>query len=341
MNDLLERISQSISQARSLEGLTRPLLEMLQEITGFESTYLTAINLAAGTQQVVYAHNTSTIEIPEGLSVPWGDTLCKRALDEGTMATADVATRWADSEAAAALGIHSYISVPVYAGEGVLYGTLCAASSDSSVPDSRSLRVLSLFATLIGAEAQRNKLLTQLLEANALLASIAARDGLTGLHNRRSLIDTLQHELEVGKRQGTAVFVGFLDLDGFKRINDTHGHTVGDRFLVAMANNIRQTMRAQDVVARYGGDELVVFGPGPTPGPDLQTALQAFTQRLADCTVGSFDCAGMVIHYGGASVGAIAVLPDTLDALTALEQADQAMYRVKLVRRNQRHPKER
>jgi diguanylate cyclase len=341
MDDLLERLSLSISEARSLESLTRPLLEMLQEITGFDSTYLTAIDLAAGTQLIVYARNTRTIQIPEGLSVLWGDTLCKRALDEGTMATADVATRWADSEAAAALGIQSYLSVPVYAGEGVLYGTLCAASSGHSVPDSRSLRVLTLFATLIGAEAQRNKLLNQLLEANAVLAGIAARDGLTGLHNRRSLIDTLQHELEVGGRHGTSVFVGFLDLDGFKRINDLHGHAVGDRFLVAVANNIRQAMRAQDVVARYGGDELVVFGPGPTPGPGLQKALQVFTQRLAESTVGRFDCAGMVIDYGGASVGAVTVLPNTLDALTALEQADQAMYRVKLERRNQRSPRER
>ena len=82
MESLVQRLSQSVTQAHSLEELTRPLLQMLEESTHLESTYLTTINEEQGQQRVLYARNASEMQIPEGLVVPWGDTLCKRALEE-------------------------------------------------------------------------------------------------------------------------------------------------------------------------------------------------------------------------------------------------------------------
>ena len=83
MDNLLDHLSETVTRARTVEELTRPLLELLEDITGFESTYLTVVDLERGVQRVLYARNTRQMQIPEGLSVPWHDTLCKRALDEG------------------------------------------------------------------------------------------------------------------------------------------------------------------------------------------------------------------------------------------------------------------
>jgi diguanylate cyclase len=83
MELMLERLSESVASAESLEQLARPLLEMLELISGLESLYLTSIDEEAGVQCVDYARNAGELFIPEGLTVPWSDTLCKRCLEEG------------------------------------------------------------------------------------------------------------------------------------------------------------------------------------------------------------------------------------------------------------------
>jgi len=332
MDALLDQLSQSVTRARTVEELTRPLLELLEDITGFESTYLTVIDLEQGVQRILYARNTRQMRIPEGLSVPWSDTLCKRALDEGRPFTADVGQCWGDSQAAAALGIQTYASTPVRMTDGQLYGTLCAASAGRHRLTPAAEHALALFARLIAQQVERERLVQQLLQANAMLAAHASTDSLTGLPNRRALRGMLQQQLAQGRRQGRTVMVAFVDLDGFKAINDTHGHDAGDRFLVDMAEHLRQALRAQDFLARYGGDEFVVIGPGPAPGPAVEAARQAFGLRVAEATRGRFEGAGATIDYAGASVGVVAVPPGDMDIDEALHRADLAMYAAKQAR---------
>lgn len=100
MDRILQTLSLQVTEARDLESLTRPLLEMLETVTGLESTYLTEIDLGHDIQHIRYAHNTAELQIPEGGSVAWGDALCRRALDEGRFYTDDVASCWGDSQAA-------------------------------------------------------------------------------------------------------------------------------------------------------------------------------------------------------------------------------------------------
>lgn len=336
MDPLLDHLSVAVSSARTLEELTRPLLEMLQSVTGMESTYLTTIDLQQSVQQILYARNAGRMDIPEGLAVPWEDTLCRRALDENVPFASDVDTRWGDSDAARALNIQSYLSTPVRLADGQLYGTLCAASADRHSLPPQAERVLSLFATLIAQQVEREQLVQKLLQANARLTALATTDALTQLANRRALKQALTRLLAQGARRRCAVLVAFLDLDGFKAVNDAHGHDVGDQFLIAVADRLRAMLRTEDFAARLGGDEFVVIGLGPELPDELPAAERAFEARVFQATVGDYHLGEVRLRYSGASVGVLGVAPDTLETDEALRQADAAMYRIKQARKASR-----
>ncbi len=330
IDPLLVQLAQTVGGQQTLETLTRPLLEMLQAVTGLESTYLTTIDLAKGEQHILFARNSRTMQIPEGASFPWHDTLCKRALDEGRMCTSDVPAAWGDSEAAAALGIRTYVSSAVRASDGSLVGTLCAASADSMQLAPNVDRVLGMFSTLIGQHVEREALMGQLRVANAKLASFAMTDMLTSLPNRRALVQELTRMLARCQRDGSALLAAFIDLDGFKQINDRHGHDAGDQFLVAMAARLGAGLRAGDVLARLGGDEFVVVAHD-SHAPD---SAAGFRDHLARLTIGHFALGmDLDLDYLGASVGVVRIASGSLTAEDVLVRADAAMYENKRARR--------
>ncbi|MFC0679413.1 sensor domain-containing diguanylate cyclase [Lysobacter korlensis] len=330
MEAILAQLADSISSARTLEDLTRPLLEMLEAVTGLESTYLTTIDLDKGFQHIVYARNSRQLQIPEGLSAPWEDTLCKRSLDEGRTFTDDVGTCWGDSEAARALGINTYVSTPVRTSCGELYGTLCAASSSRAPLTADAEKILGMFSQLIGQHVERERLLVQLQQANAELAASALTDPVTCLPNRRALLQELTRMLARIERDGSAIVVAFVDLDGFKAINDTYGHEAGDQLLAAVGQRILASRRAADLVARFGGDEFVVAAPVGPHGAELSA--EAIRASLIDCTRGIYWIDGRDIHYRGASVGVAVANGGHADIEALLRRADASMYALKRVR---------
>ncbi|HEX7867266.1 MAG TPA: sensor domain-containing diguanylate cyclase [Variovorax sp.] len=333
MESLIEQLSGSVASARTLEDLTRPMLEMLEAVTGLESTYLTTIDLDKGQQHILFARNVRQLSIPEGLTVPWADTLCKRAMEEGRTYTGDVANCWGDSDAARQLGIQTYVSTPVRAESGGLFGTLCAASAAQLPLAPHAEPVLQLFARLIGQQVERELLYRKLEKAHAELVTLASTDSLTGLPNRRTLIDGLRRLLVQGERDRLGVLVGFIDMDGFKKINDTHGHDIGDEFLVAMAGRLSASLRTGEMLARSGGDEFVVIGTGPALDKPAGAAVRSLADRLSESTIGELRLQGITLDYAGASVGVVAVDPRTTTAAEALRLADEAMYVVKRGRR--------
>lgn len=329
--DLLGKVSETLGSAHTVEQLTRPLLELLELVTGLESTYLTHIDTGAGMQTIVFSRNTRTMQIPEGLSVPWGDTLCKRALEEGRSYMEDVAACWGDSEAARALGIQTYASTPVYMGSEHLYGTLCAASSDRQPLTPQGKQALSLFSTLIGRQLERERLLADLQKANAALETESATDALTGLPNRRCTLAELDRLFALGRRTGQRVLVVFIDLDGFKKINDAYGHDAGDVFLVEVGRRLSNGLRAGDMLGRLGGDEFVVIGlTAPSDGDNDE----APRRRLAPLVQGSYDLGEVVIDYPGASFGVVHADPHQSNPDEALRAADARMYENKRSRRS-------
>ncbi|WP_318368333.1 sensor domain-containing diguanylate cyclase [Enterobacter sp.] len=330
MSDIiLARVSETLSSEQTVESLVRQLLEMLELVTEMESTYLTKIDLESRLQQVLYARNSKQMNIPEGLSVPWGDTLCKRAMDESCFFSEDISQKWGDSQAAAALGIKSYLSTPIHLSDGTLYGTLCAASSDTHSLSVRANQVLHLFAGLIAQAIQKESLVAQLREANAALIAHSYTDPLTGLPNRRAIFDNLTTLFSLARHLDLSVIIAFIDLDNFKTINDDYGHEAGDAFLIQVGERILRLCQADDIAGRLGGDEFMIACPGNPRDSDTRTDLAAMKARLHGQIAGEYSLGQVRISYPGASIGIIEVDPTQSDPDSALRQADVAMYQEK------------
>jgi len=161
----------------------------------------------------------------------------------------------------------------------------------------------------------------QLKQAEAL----SVTDDLTHLFNSRYLNIVLRRETKRASRSGRPLSLLFIDLDGFKGVNDTHGHLFGSRALVEAASVIRGSARETDVVARFGGDEFALVLPD-TGGEGAFAVGERIRERIADYKFLAGD--GLDIHLT-ASVG-VATLPDVAASAEELVQAaDKAMYQVK------------
>lgn len=336
MDQILSLLSETVPKARTLEELTRPLLTLLGQVTGMESTYLTTIHAEEGVQRIEYSRNVGNMVIPEGLVVPWADTLCKRALEENRLYSDNVTECWGDSEAAAALGIKTYVSAPIRSHDGRVLGTVCAASSAKvpRAPDAEPL--LMLLSGLLSYSLEREQLVERLQVANGELAKLALTDSLTGLPNRRAILNESAHLFALAERELKYLLVGVVDLDGFKLINDTHGHMAGDQFLRGVADKLQHSLRASDIVGRTGGDEFIVLALGnPSEHEDLETGMshtaELLQKRLTEATIGHYELDHGIgdLSYTGASVGVVAVMPESMTAEDAIKLADREMYKVK------------
>lgn len=332
-SQFLGEVTRAVATAKTLEELTRPLLLLLQMTTGLDSTYLTHVDEAAGHQHVLYSLNARTMLIPEGLTVPWQDTLCRRALSEGVTSTPDALATWGDVEAARALGIRTYVTTPVRYDDGRLYGTLCAASTATTPVTDATRTMLDLFATLIQQQIEREELLHELQQANSRLEEWSYLDPLTGLANRRFLMEELRRLFALADRTRQAVLVVYVDLDGFKSINDRFGHETGDDFLTEFGSRLKRSIRAGDQLARIGGDEFVVIGLAPTDPSEQANSMAQVTERLASDTTGQYRLRGAAFHYPGPSIGIVIVEPGSSSPEEALRDADRAMFLQKSARR--------
>jgi diguanylate cyclase (GGDEF)-like protein/PAS domain S-box-containing protein len=167
--------------------------------------------------------------------------------------------------------------------------------------------------------------ISDLKEAEARLRQLATRDGLTGLANRSLFNDRLEQSAARHARSGDGLAVLFCDLDGFKPVNDEHGHAVGDEVLVAVARRLEHVTRAADTVARVGGDEFVIICEGLAGDEELG--------ELCDRIIASVSApvvVGTVNVRVGISIG-IGVVTDAhmVDPDRLLSAADSAMYRAK------------
>ncbi len=156
------------------------------------------------------------------------------------------------------------------------------------------------------------------------LAYLAHYDPLTRLPNRTLLADRLHVSAAQAQRSGRLLAVCYLDLDGFKPINDTHGHQIGDQLLVEVAERLRLAIRAGDTVARLGGDEFVLLLTDLINVEESRAVLRRITAVIAE----PFALESIKLTLS-ASIGATLYPLDNSDADTLLRHADQAMYSAK------------
>ena len=157
----------------------------------------------------------------------------------------------------------------------------------------------------------------------AALTEQAAHDPLTGLANRALLDERLRGALARDVRTGASTGVMFLDLDGFKDVNDRHGHAAGDAVLRGVAERLRAGVRPSDTVARVGGDEFVILVENAT-----DAGLEALSKRLQIAVDTPIETAGQTLNVG-VSVGVAVASGGSVEAQELLSQADARMYDAK------------
>jgi diguanylate cyclase (GGDEF)-like protein len=218
------------------------------------------------------------------------------------------------------------LALPLFCRGHIIGAAVGIEAAPSRRPPQLSPRVTALLAGAFEAVAYGLDQAFRLQRAEAM----SVTDDLTGLYNSRFLKEALHREAKRAMRYGRPVTVLFVDLDGFKAVNDTHGHLAGSRALVEVGAIIRASARESDIVARYGGDEFVVVLPDTGSDGGLVVARRIRDRIAAEAFLAS---AGIGCRLT-ASVG-VAALPEMgRSAEELLDSADRAMYHVKETGKN-------
>jgi diguanylate cyclase (GGDEF)-like protein len=178
--------------------------------------------------------------------------------------------------------------------------------------------------TLRSINAHLVRQIAVLKQREAQAQRLADRDGLTGLYNRRKMLDLLESSISDAAQHEQRVGLLFIDLDGFKGVNDDYGHAAGDKLLITVASRIAARARTGDFVCRYGGDEFVVILPRAADWAAARQVADSIYERVAV----PYRVDGVELHVT-AAIG-VSMYPDEARSAAALMQlADESMYRVK------------
>lgn len=346
---LFSRVSQLFSSSLDLEDVLNTVLAEIQRLIEPFSTSLWLVQADQPELVCVKAKGPGSRELAQW-SLPIGQGITGWVAEHHESAlVSDTLTdprRFHDIDQQTGVTIRSMLSIPLCV-KGKVIGVLNLASPSIGhfTPNERLLLEPIAVAAAIAIENARLYTLTQqeikdrkraeteLAKVNRELQRLATLDGLTQIANRRQFDDTLQREWRRNAREQTPLTLILVDIDYFKRYNDTYGHHSGDVCLKQVARALYEAVkRPGDLVARYGGEEFAIILPQTEVegawqmARTLQQAIQALNIPHADSTV----AAHVTLSLGGASL-----IPSPADeAETLITAADQALYRAKAQGRN-------
>lgn len=306
----------------TFDQAAREILNLLHQRLGFD---LWMVTRTKEDDWIVLQAEDQGYGVKSGDVFRWADSFCSRmVLGEGpriASCSAEVSA-YAEAPIAQQVAIGAYVGVPLELRDGSLFGTLCAIhpapKPESIASELPLIELLSqLLSTILAAKLQTEEQRRWLERAQA----DATTDVLTGLYNRRGW-DQLVHAEECRcQRYGHSACVLSIDLDGLKQVNDTQGHAKGDELIQRAANAIKAAVRQQDIVARVGGDELLVLGiECNTPSAEALLARVDAALKAAGVS---------------ASLG-VALRAPQESIQEAVAKADKAMYVCKRARRSAR-----
>lgn len=198
-------------------------------------------------------------------------------------------------------------------GTRVSKSTVLGMANPDLAPDAIDLGQFGMLAAALRI-AELEKALAEAREA-------AVTDPLTGALNRRGFDKACQRELARARRSGTPLAIAHIDLDNFKRLNDTHGHQVGDKALIHLVDTLHRSMRPSDVLCRFGGEEFVLI----LPEADLSSAYAALSRFLRD-----FSAQCVPGTHCTMTFSAGVVVPNVDESVDeAIARADAATYAAK------------
>lgn len=327
-----------ISNLETIEfdKFARPLLQLLKALTGLESTFLTLVDEQLQQQWVITTESSAALPIPWGLQVAWQDSMCRLMFSEQLHFSCEIPSRFAHSSGAKK-GVQTFMVLPV-SFEGSLIGTLCGADRSCIQLTDMQLSHAALIAAALSSQLKllsdnqhtRQLLQQQQHQADELrqqvdnLEELASTDPLTGLPNRRAFDERFSQLVDIAKRRNEEIGLLLIDIDHFKKVNDQHGHEVGDKVIQQLGRGLLQLARAADIPCRIGGDEfqLAAIGTSASGLGKLAKRLQKYLQQQGkklgvSCTL---------------SIGIATTLQSPLEEL--FKSADTALYQSKEVGRN-------
>ncbi|MGJ7495559.1 EAL domain-containing protein [Variovorax sp. RT4R15] len=309
--DILDRLTRSIES--QLEGIKGSIL--LLDPDGLHLRNGAGPNLPAAYMDAI-----------EGVRIGPNVGSCGTAAFRAeSIITTDIQTDplWADYRVLAELhGLRSCWSAPILSQEGAVLGTFAMYSDTVRAPSHGEEKLVELATRITGIAIERRR-------SEERIRHMAHHDELTGLPNRLLLNDRMAQALEQADRTGRPMALLFLDLDGFKFINDSFGHSAGDAVLVAVAGRISEAIGAGNIVARLGGDEFVMVLTELERAADAARVAQLILAALAPPV--QFESRSLHV---GASIG-ISVYPENgANSEILLKHADLALYCAKQQGRN-------
>ncbi len=219
-------------------------------------------------------------------------------------------------------GLEAVFAFPLHHGDTQL-GALDLYRDSPGALTNESMVMAQTLADVTSAYLVNAQARTDLLHTAAHAQAVALHDALTGLPNRALLLERIKHALLGRRRSGKLVALLFIDLDGFKRVNDNSGHQAGDDLLVAVSARLTNTVRPGDTVARLSGDEFVILCEDLSE----EGQVEGLAARLDDSIALPYELAGVSVDLS-ASIG-IAFAGPGNDPEELLHNADVAMYQVK------------